>query len=154
MNDNINFRSFKEGDYEICWEWWTWWWKRTGLNPIQRALLQSDERCFIIEKNGVPIAAYFLLVFEFRLVAFTTYLVTNPHYKEKDRRELIYKLIQGVEKEAEKYGTLQLCTVCNDKFVSDIHSNLGWEMAPSRFEAFKYIENNLRKIDKNYGKKS
>ena len=76
MNDSINFRSFKEGDYEICCEWWKWWWKRTGLNPIQRALLPSDERCFIIEKNGIPVAAYFLLVFEFRLVAFTTYLVT------------------------------------------------------------------------------
>ena len=85
MNDNINFRSFKEGDYETCCEWWKWWWKRTGLNPVQRALLPDDERCFIIEKNGIPVAAYFLLVFEFRLVAFTTYLVTNPRYKEKDR---------------------------------------------------------------------
>ena len=66
----------------------------------------------------------------------------------------MYRLIKGVEFEAEKYGTLQLFTVCNDKFVSDIHRKLGWEMAPSRFEALKYIENNLKKIDKNYGKKS
>ena len=62
----------------MCCEWWKWWWERTGLNPVQRALLPSDDKCFIIEKNGEPVAAYFLLVFEFKVVAFTTYLVTNP----------------------------------------------------------------------------
>ena len=107
MNDNINFRSFKEGDYETCVEWWKWWWGRTGLNPVQRALLPEDKRCFMLEKNGVPIAAYFLLVFEFRIVAFTTYLVTNPHYKEKDRKKLIRLLVSKVEKEAEKIGVMQ-----------------------------------------------
>ena len=43
MNNNINFRSFKEGDYETCCEWWKWWWTRTGLNPVQSALLPSDD---------------------------------------------------------------------------------------------------------------
>ena len=151
MNTNINFRTFKKGDYETCCEWWKWWWGSFGAEPIRRGLLPEDKRCFIIEKNNIPVAATFLILSEIPTVAWTTYLVSNPNYREKDRRELIYKLIQGVEEEAEKYGTLQLFTVCNDKFVSDIHKNLGWEMAPSRFEAFKYIENNLRKIDKNYG---
>ena len=153
MNDNINFRSFKKGDYETCVEWWKWWWtKFYGTHPVRRGFLPADKRCFIIEKNNIPVAATFLILSEIPAVAWTTYLVSNPNYREKDRRELIYKLIQNVEQEAEKYGTLQLFTVCNDKFVADIHDHLGWEMAPSRFEAFKYIENNLRKIDKNYGK--
>ena len=155
MENNVNFRSFKEGDYETCCGWWKWWWtKFYGTEPVRRGFLPADERCFIIEKNNIPVAATFLILSEIPSVAWTTYLVSNPKYREKDRRELIYKLIEGVEKEAEKYGTLQIFTVCNDKFVSDIHRNLGWEMAPSRFEAFKYIENNLRKIDKNYGEKS
>ena len=155
MENNINFRSFREGDYETCVKWWEWWWtKFYGTEPVRRGFLPADQRCFIIEKNNTPVAATFLFLSEIPSVAWTTYLVSNPKYREKDRRDLIYKLIKGVELEAEKYGTLQLFTVCNDKFVSDIHRNLGWEMAPSRFEAFKYIENNLRKIDKNYGKKS
>ena len=155
MNNNINFRSFKEGDYEMCCEWWKWWWTRFyGTEPVMRGFLPKDERCYVIEKNDTPVACTFLiLAYDIPGLAWTTYLVSNPEYREKDRRELIYKLIQGVEKEAEKYGILQLFTVCNDKFVSDIHDKLGWEMAPSRFEAFKYIENNLRRIDKNYGKK-
>ena len=155
MENDVTFRSFKKGDSETCVEWWKWWWtKFYGTEPVRRGFLPADERCFVIEKNNIPVAATFLILSEIPAVAWTTYLVSNPKYREKDRRELIYKLIQGVEKEAEKYGTLQLFTVCNDKFVSDIHNKLGWEMAPSRFEAFKYIENNLRKIDKNYGKKS
>ena len=145
MDGSINFRTFKEGDYETCCEWWKWWWRRTGLNPIQRALLPNDERCFIIEKNGVPIAAYFLLVFEFRLVAFTTYLVSNPEYKEKDRRDLIKLLIQKVEKEAEKYGIMQLFTVCGDRHMSNIHNDLNWIMIPVEYEGFKYLTNNFKK---------
>ena len=152
--NNIIFRSFKQGDYKTCCEWWNWWWGSFNAEPIRRGFLPKDERCFMIEKDGIPVAGTFLiLAYDIPGLAWTTYLVSNPEYREKDRRELIYKLIQGVEKEAEKYGILQLFTVCNDKFVSDIHDKLGWEMAPSRFEAFKYIENNLRKIDKNYGKK-
>ena len=84
-------------------------------------------------------------------MAWTTYLVSNPKYKEKDRRKLIETLITSVEKEAEKYGVLQLFTVCGNKHISDIHKNLGWDMSPARYEAFKYLTNNLKKIDKNYG---
>ena len=144
MDDNINFRSFKEGDYETCCEWWKWWWKKTGLNPVQRALL-PDDKCFIIEKNGVPIAAYFLLVFEFRVVAFTTYLVTNPKYREKDRRELIKQLVLNVENEAEKLGVMQLFTICMNDHMTNIHDSLDWMLIPVQNEGFKYLTNNFIK---------
>ena len=55
------------------------------------------------------------------------------------------------EKEAEKYGVLQLFTVCGDIHMSKIHRDLGWDMSPAKHEAFKYLTNNLKKIDKNYG---
>ena len=42
-------------------------------------------------------------------------------------------------------------TVCGDVHMSKIIKDLGWDMAPAKYEAFKYIENNLKKIDKNYG---
>jgi|TARA_R100001443_G_scaffold19393_2_gene30914 hypothetical protein len=153
MNNNINFRSFTEGDYETCCEWWRWWWGKFKAEPIRRGFLPKNERCFIIEKNNTPVAATFLFLTEIPAVAWTTYLVSNPKYRENDRRDLMHLLIQGVEKEAEKYGILQIFTVCNDVHVSDIHKELGWDMSPSKYEAFKYIENNLKKIDKNYGKK-
>ena len=145
MNDNINFRSFKKGDYETCCEWWKWWWKRCGLNPVKRVFLPKDERCFIIEKNNIPIACYFLFIMEPMTVGWVTYLVSNPKYKEKDRKDLIKLLIQNVEKEAEKYGILQLFTVCGDKHMSNIQNSLDWIMVPVKHEGFKYLTNNFIK---------
>ena len=145
MNNNINFRSFKKGDYEVCCEWWKWWWRRSGLNPVKRAFLPRDERCFIIEKNNIPIACYFLFIMEPKIVGWTTYLVSNPKYKEKDRRDLIKLLITNVEKEAEKQGVMQLFTVCGDSHMSRIHDSLDWIMVPVEHEGFKYLTNNFTK---------
>ena len=152
MENKIVFRSFRKGDYETCCKWWKWWWGSFEGEPIRRGFLPKDERCYIIEKDGIPVASTFLiLAYDISAVAWSTYLVSNPDYRKKDRREIIETLIKNVEKEAEKYGVLQLFTVCGDKHISDIHKNLGWNMSPARYEAFKYLTNNLKKIDKNYG---
>ena len=145
MDDNVNFRSFKEGDYETCCKWWKWWWKHHEGDPPPKALLPQDKRCFIIEKNNTLVACYFLFIMEPMTVGWATYLVSNPEYKEKDRRDLIKLLIQNVEKEAEKYGIMQLFTVCGDKHMSNIHDSLDWIMIPVEYEGFKYLTNNFRK---------
>ena len=88
------------------------------------------------------------MVFEFRLVAFTTYLVTNPHYKEKDRRELIKRLVLSVEKEAEKIGVMQLFTICMNDHMTNIHESLDWMLVPVQNEGFKYLTNNFIKQNK------
>ena len=144
--DNITFRSFKEGDYEICCEWWTWWWGSLGAQPIKRCFLPKDERCFILENNGVPVACTFLfLAHDVPMLGWTSYLISNPKYKNKDRRELIKLLITKVEKEAEKYGIMQLFTVCGDRHMSNIHDSLDWIMIPVEYEGFKYLTNNFKK---------
>ena len=146
MNNNINFRSFKEGDYETCRKWWKWWWSGpSGRSAVERVFLPKDERCFVIEKNGIPVACYFLFIMEPQTVGWVTYLISNPEYKEKDRRDLIKLLIQNVEKEAEKYGIMQLFTVCGDRHMSNIHDSLDWIMIPVEYEGFKYLTNNFRK---------
>jgi len=146
MEDSISFRSFERGDYEMCCNWWRFWWGSCDRDPVARAFLPRDRRCYVIEKNGVEIACYFLFIMEPRVVGWTTYLVSNPKYKEKDRRDLINLLIQKVEKEAERYGIMQLFTVCGDRHMSKIHEDLNWTMIPVEHEGFKYIENNISKI--------
>ena len=155
MENRVVFRNFKKGDYETVCKWWKWWWGSFGAEPIRRGFLPKDKRCYIIEKDGIPIASTFLILsYDIPAVAWSTYLVSNPKYKEKDRREIIKTLITKVEEEAEKYGVLQLFTVCGDKHISDIYRSLDWDMSPAKYEAFKYLTNNLKKIDKNYGEKS
>tara|TARA_Y100000592_G_scaffold100529_1_gene181016 strand:- start:2773 stop:3195 length:423 start_codon:yes stop_codon:yes gene_type:complete len=138
--NNIVFRTFNENDYKMCCDWWEWWW-RNGQGPVPRAFLPKDERCFVIEKDNIPIACYFLFIMEPRTVGWATYLVSNPEYKEKDRRDIIKLLIQNVEKEAKKYGIMQLFTVCGDVHMSNIHNSLDWIMIPVKYEGFKYLIN-------------
>lgn len=140
MSTIVNFRSFKKGDYEKCCEWWRWWDKSFGGQGIERKLLPNDERCYVIEKNNIPVACTFLfLCLDIKHLAWTANLISNPKYKEKDRRELIELLIENVSKEAKKYGVSQLFTVCGDKHMSNIHKNLNWVMTPIEHEAFKYL---------------
>jgi len=138
MDHKVKFRTFKEGDYEMCCEWWKWWWKDI---PVKRDLLPSNETCFIIESNGIPVAAGFLFPFKNPLVGYgPTWVVSNPEYREKDRRKLLEFLITCIEKEAkETYGMVQLFTVCGNKFMQDIHKKLNWYMQPANYEAFKYL---------------
>ena len=136
--NNITFRSFKEGDYKMCCDWWKWWWKDI---PVKKELLPQDGTCFIIESNGIPVAAGFLFPFKNPLVGYgPTWVVSNPEYREKDRRKLLEFLITCIEKEAkETYGMVQLFTVCGNRFMQDIHKKLNWYMQPANYEAFKYL---------------
>ena len=97
------------------------------------------------EKNGVPVACYFLFIMEPHVVGWTTYLVSNPDYKEKDRREIIKTLVTNVEKEAEKIGIMQLFTICGNKQMTSIHESLDWMLIPVQNEGFKYLTNNFTK---------
>jgi len=140
MKDNINFRSFEKGDYETCCEWWRWWDKSFGGEGIKREWLPKDERCYIIEKNNIPVACVFLfLSLDVEKLAWVTNLVSNPKYKEKDRRKLIELLIEKVSEEAKKYNVSQLFTVCGDIHMSNIHRNLNWKMIPVEHEAYKNL---------------
>ena len=138
MDHKVKFRTFKEGDYEMCCEWWKWWWKDI---PVKKELLPSNETCFIIESNGTPVAAGFLYRVENPLLGYgPTWVVSNPEYRKKDRRKLLEFLITCIEKEAkETYGMVQLFTVCGNRFMQDIHKKLNWYMQPANYEAFKYL---------------
>ena len=140
MSENVNFRSFEEGDYEMCCEWWKWWDKSFEGKGIDRLLLPKDERCYVIEKNNVPVACTFLLLsLDVPHIAWTTHLVSNPKYKEKDRRDLLKLLVKKVEIQAKKYGVLELFTICGDHHMANIHASLDWTMTPAEYEAVKYL---------------
>lgn len=124
----------------MCCNWWTWWDKSFNGKPISRSMLPKDERCYVIESNGVPVACTFLLLsLDVPCIAWTTYLVSNPKYKQKDRAEIIRLLVKKVQIEAKKQGVLQLFTVCGDKHMSNIHADLNWIMVPVEHEAIKYL---------------
>ena len=138
MSDVLTFRSFNNEDYKTIVKWWDWWWGKG--KAIERNILPHNDYCYIIEKNNTPVACIFLfLSLDVKRLAWITNLVSNPKYREKDRRALIELLIEKTSKEAKKHGVSQLFTVCGDPHMSNIHKNLNWIMIPVEHEAFKYI---------------
>ena len=138
MSDKLIFRSFNNEDHTIVFEWWNWWWgEKKG---IEREILPHNDYCYIIEKNNTPIASGFLYVDKNAPMGYLTFVVSNPEYKEKDRRFIIERLIINIEKEAKSQGIKFMFTVCESIHMQNIHNKLGWTIskAPS-YETFKYI---------------
>jgi len=137
--EKIIFRSFKKGDYEIACGWWEWWWK--GQEGIERRILPDDNRCFIIECNDIPVACGFLFVDKKAPVGYLTWVISNPEYREKNRRQLLELLIENIEKQAKILGVEFLFTVCGNKHLEKIHKKLNWwiDKSVTSYEIFKYI---------------
>ena len=138
MSDELVFRSFNNKDYVTVFKWWDWWW---GENKgIEREILPHNDHCYIIEKNNIPVASGFLYVDKNAPMGYLTFVVSNPEYKEKDRRIIIEQLITNIEEEAKSQGIKFMFTVCESTHMQNIHSKLGWTIskAPS-YETFKYI---------------
>ena len=136
---NILFRSFKKGDYETACDWWEWWWK--GEKGIERDILPSDEQCFIIECDGIPVFCGFLFVEKTAPIGYLTWIISNPKYRQKNRRKLLESLIKNIEKYAKSIGIKFLFTVCGNKHLENVHKKLDWwidKSVPS-YEIFKYI---------------
>ena len=129
MNENINFRSFRKGDYEMCIEWWEWWYKSFNGKGIQRQLLPKDERCYVIEKNNIPVACIFLfLSLDMQYLAWITHLVSNPKYKEKDRKQAIEKLLIDVEDFCKSINIKYIFSIGRNKHLMNTHEKLGWHV--------------------------
>ena len=137
--EKIIFRSFKEGEYDTACKWWEWWWK--GEKGIERKILPSNEQCFMIECNNVPVACGFLFIDRKAPIGYLTWIVSNPEYKEKNRKDLLELLVSSIEKHAKSLGIIFLFTVCGNKYLEKIHKKLDWWIDKSRtsYEIFKYI---------------
>ena len=136
---NILFRSFKKGDYEKAREWWKWWWDSD--RGVEREILPDNEQCFMVECNGTPVVCGFLFVGKTAPIGYLTWVVSNPNYREPNRRELLELLIMNIEKHAKSLGVKFLFTVCGNKHLENIHKKLDWwidKSVPS-YEIFKYI---------------
>ena len=138
MNDKLIFRSFNDEDYITIFKWWDWWWgEKKG---IEREILPHNDYCYIIEKNNTPIAAAFLYVDKNAPMGYLTFLVSNPKYKEKDRRFIIEQLAISIEEEAKSQGIKFMFTVCESIHTQNIHNKLGWTISKApTYETFKYI---------------
>ena len=92
-----------------------------------------------MKKKNIPIACGFTYETNSK-VTWLAWVVSNPKYKEKDRRSIIKLLIKKIEKTCKKLGYSYLFTVCSNKHLIDIHEGLGWgNNKKESYELFKKL---------------
>ena len=124
MHSELTFRSFNDKDYNTVNSWWDYWW--TEGDGIERKFLPRNKSCFIIEKGDIPIAAAFLFIDKYSPMAYLTYMVSNPEYREKDRDIVIEKLISDAEHVVKDLGYKYMFAVMQHKKLIETHKKLGW----------------------------
>ena len=87
------------------------------------------------------VAAGFLFTDKHAPVGYLTYVVSNPNYRQKDRRSIIEKLILNIERQAKQEGIKFIFTVCGNVHMENIHNKLSWTIDKTgpAYETFKYI---------------
>ena len=87
----LNIRRLEESDYETLVKWWDWW---PGWEAPPKTLLPDTG--FIVEKNNVGIVSAYVYMTNSKTAIFD-WVVSNPEYRESDRKDAIRLLIQATE---------------------------------------------------------
>ena len=122
MNNKLNFRPLKEEDYKTICEWWKWW--RWPVIP-REMLPDKGKSGFIVEKNNIPIVSAFLYLTN-STGALLEWIVSNPEYREDDRKEATSLLISGLEHVAKISGCEAVISIGKNKSLMNIHESLGY----------------------------
>ena len=116
-------RKLRENDYEILVEWWKSWpdWSA----PSKDFLPNNATGGLMVEKDGKPIVAGFMYETN-SFGVLLEWIVSDPDYKDADRKEAIEKLIIDAEKEAKKMGYKYMFSIGRNKSLIETHKKLNW----------------------------
>ena len=115
-------RALQESDWETLQEWWAKWnW------PVMSKELLPLNGCggLMIYKGGQLIAAGFLYLSNSK-VAWLDWIISNPEYKESDRKQALVLLIDELEKVALAQDYSIIISIARNKSLINIHKELGY----------------------------
>ena len=117
----FNIRRLKESDYATISKWWeAWKW------PVLPKTFLPDTG-FIVEKNNIGIVSGYVYMTNSK-AALLEWIVSNPEYRESDRKDAITLLIQAVERVLKDQGIKHVFTIGRHKSLINKHKELGWDV--------------------------
>jgi len=119
----LNIRRLKESDWETLVKWWDAW--PEWVNPPKDFLPDNGTGGLMVEKNDLPIVAGFIYYTNSK-VALLEWIVSDPNYKDKDRKEAIELLIIGAEQVCKAKNIDYMFTIGRNKSLIEIHKKLNW----------------------------
>jgi hypothetical protein len=102
--------------------WWKWW-RWPEMN--KEILPMNGTGGVMIYKDNTPIAAGFLYLTNSK-AAWLDWVVSNPSYKESDRKEAIKLLISTLEEIGKKQGYNVIISLTRNKSLINIHKELDY----------------------------
>lgn len=118
----LQVRALAESDWEDMSAWWKWWrWPAVSKESLPLNGLGG----IMVYKGEIPIAAGFLYLSNSK-VAWLDWIISNPNYRENDRKKALEMLINTLEEVAKKQGYSIIISIARNKSLINIHEKLGY----------------------------
>ena len=117
----FNIRRLVESDYETLVKWWKGW----KWPPVPKTFLPDTG--LIVEKNKIGVVACYVYMTNSK-AALLEWVISNPEYRESDRKDAITLLIQAVEHVLSEQGIKHVFTIGRNKHLINVHEKLGWDV--------------------------
>ena len=118
----LNVRALQESDWENMSSWWKWWrWPEVSKETLPLNGCGGIMVC----KGEIPIAAGFLYLSNSK-VAWLDWIVSNPQYRELDRKDALEMLIITLEEVAKQQDYNIIISIARNKSLINIHKKLGY----------------------------
>ena len=123
----MKLRTLTEQDWNTLCNWWDAWPK--WVNPPKSFLPDNGKGGFMVEKDGKPICAGFIYLTNSDAVLLE-WIVSDPEYRENDRKDALELLITGAEAACKEIGKKHMFTIGRNRHLIDTHKKLGWSVDP------------------------
>jgi len=123
----LNIRRLTDKDWDTLVSWWSNWPKWQA--PVKDFLPEDGKGGLIVEKDNKPIVAGFIYLTNSK-TALLEWIVSNPKYRETDRKQAIELLITGAENLVKSLEYKYLFAVMQHKGLIETHEKLGWNKDP------------------------
>ena len=120
----LNARKLTDEDYSCLVDWWKWWrWPAISQNFLP----DNGTGGIMIEKDNTPIVAGFIYYTNSDAV-FVEWIISNPQYRDEDRKEAIEMLLKTIEAICKEQGKKYMFSIGRNQNLINTHKKLGWDV--------------------------
>lgn len=121
----LKVRRLEESDWNTLKSWWEKWPEWTV--PAKDSLPDNGTGGFIVESNNEPVVAGFVYLSNSKTV-FLEWIISNPEYRDNDRKTTIELLITAIEFVVKDQGYKYVITLGRNKSLVETHKKLGYHV--------------------------
>lgn len=118
----LKVRTLQESDWKTLTSWWKWW---RWPSMSKEILPMNGTGGVMVYKGETLIVAGFLYLTNSK-AAWLDWIVSNPYYKETDRKEAIMLLINTLEEIGKNQGYDVIISITRSKSLINIHRELNY----------------------------